>query len=113
MNRRWWIPIILVLFLLVPAGWYVLGGDNLSADDRAAANHSIEYVAKEYSLEEKNLEIETVNYWEEEDRYAIRLIHINDNKQYEIALRLDDDREVAFMLDVTGQFDEFGLAYCH
>ncbi|MBU9723755.1 MULTISPECIES: hypothetical protein [Bacillaceae] len=71
-----------------------------------------EFIADEYSLQEEEIEVEVIHYWEEEDRFALGLKHVSE-KKFEVALRLEEDLDLAFILDVTGLYDEFGLAYCH
>ncbi|SDZ11778.1 hypothetical protein SAMN05421736_106140 [Evansella caseinilytica] len=106
--------------IFVIAGVFLIGsaasfffGSWLPQEHRIAAGHGIDYLVDEYELTGARIEIDQVNYWEEGDRYAVRLYDIDQEKFYELALRLDDEQEAAFILDVTGSFDEFGLAYCH
>lgn len=97
----------------ITLSWFFIGGIGASAGQKVAAERSIEFVTNEYSIQVDEIAVDTVTYWEEEDRYAVKLKDLSNDKNYDIALRLDDNFEVAFILDVTDQFDEFGLAYCH
>ncbi|MCD8509172.1 MAG: hypothetical protein LRY73_04310 [Bacillus sp. (in: Bacteria)] len=107
------LTIILSGAFVIAICWFFIGGGGVSAGQKAAAERSIEFVVENYSLQEDEIDVEKVKYWEEEDRYAIQLKSIVGGEKYELALRLDEDLDVAFIIDVTGQFDEFGLAYCH
>lgn len=101
------------IFIIMIAGWLLIGNGGISAEEQAAEGHSVDFVAQQYSLQIDDIEVDTVSYWEEEDRYAVTLTNKQDNDSYQIALRLDEELKIAFILDVTGQFDEFGIAYCH
>ncbi|UCZ53630.1 hypothetical protein LGQ02_02185 [Bacillus shivajii] len=82
-----------------------------SEAEKAAANFAKEYVEEEYQVTTEQIDVTDVIYSEAEDRYAVSLQH--EETDYEFALRLDEDQDLSFILDVTGQFDKFGLAYCH
>ncbi|MBU9712843.1 hypothetical protein [Evansella tamaricis] len=109
--------IISVAFIMLVA---ILGtslaylvGTTESEEYRYAETHAIEYVMGEYDITMESVSVDSIQYWEEEDRYAIRVNGADEGEMYEIALRLDDENDIAFLLDVTGQFDQYGLAYCH
>ncbi|MFA9556595.1 hypothetical protein ACERII_04705 [Evansella sp. AB-rgal1] len=108
-----YVMILLLGISIVGALSFIWLNSGLSSDEQIAADHGIDFIVNEYDLSKEEIEIDMVTYWEEEDRYALRLVDSIEDKQYELALRVNEEDELAFILDVTGQFDEFGLAYCH
>ncbi|MDG5787999.1 hypothetical protein QA612_10910 [Evansella sp. AB-P1] len=111
MKRYLTLPFIAVLIVGV-FSWVWIGG-SMPKEYEAAAEHGIDFIVDEYTISKDDLTIDSVDYWDEEDRFALSLIDKKEDKTYEVALRLNEDDEISFILDVTGQFDVYGLAYCH
>ena len=97
--------------LLAVTAWFFFPG--ISEGHSAAIKHAKAFISEEYGVDVDEIKVDNLEYGEDENRFALILEDTKADKLYEIALRLDEENEVSFILDVTGQFDEFGLAYCH
>lgn len=109
MKRKWFLSGCFILMLTLFGITFM--STEKSEAEAAAINYAEKYFIEEYEITDEEVEINSIHYSEEEDRYAVAISEGNDI--YEFALRLDENLDLSFILDVTGQFDEFGLAYCH
>ncbi|ADU28574.1 hypothetical protein [Evansella cellulosilytica] len=100
------------VIILAFFSWFSFG-QGLPHEHRVAADHAIDFIASEHALSKEAIKLDGIRYWEEEDRFSLNILDESEDKMYQIALRVAEDDELAFILDVTGQFDDFGLAYCH
>ncbi|WP_096435339.1 hypothetical protein [Alteribacter populi] len=81
---------------------------------KAAKQHAVDFVSFEYTVDEEHLHVTSTSYSSEHKRYSVQLENLDEKGQnYEVAVRMDGSLESTLILDVTGQYDEFGMAYCH
>ncbi|PYZ98082.1 hypothetical protein CR205_05655 [Alteribacter lacisalsi] len=89
--------------------WHTLGTPWMQ---EAAQSHAKAYISAEYTVDNNSLTVTSSVYSRESDRFAVTITGAH-GEIYEAAVRMKNRHEAALILDVTGQFDAFGLSYCH
>ncbi|WP_026689830.1 hypothetical protein [Alteribacter aurantiacus] len=111
MLRRLLIFFSILVPLSIVFGYFYLNGAPWT--HTAAKDHAKSFIAFEYSVDKEDLETVSSQYSRSQDRYAVKVKHKEDQSTYEVAIRMEGQREAGLTFDVTGQYDSFGTAYCH
>ncbi|MGJ9382765.1 hypothetical protein [Salipaludibacillus sp. CF4.18] len=105
------VSFILVL-LASYSGFYFFGGS--SEMEKKVEEDAIALISEQQNIDKSDLSLEEMTYSEDALSYAVLLNNKSNSEDYAVAAILsEDESEISMLIDVTGTYDDYGLAYCH